>query len=640
MARQRSEKTWKTGAGQEPAIDAEEIRKCERDFKFFYSTVLSQTIRDRRGGTRRQSLSRIHDFMLDFLNLEELEALHEADAASTYSPLLSLLPLRDVQSGEWAERWIYWKTLDGPAEIQDGPDGPISEMFHGRFWQGLIIRVKGNGLTKCLLMPRGHLKSTLATQGHMLWSEIRDPSERALITSQVYKPLALDFVRDVKWHYEQNPRFRARWGHLMPANKELPWNADFFQIRTTQRRGKEPTLRGVGVDSGTTGGHYDRMVLDDVVGERNYQTAEMRGQVRTKVMQLQAVRDPDTPLLDVGTRWAEDDAHSLFTGKDSELAEDTCFFVATALDGDESVPAPKSVTPLAYGKPIWPEKFSLRTLERYRRVIQDDRLWFGFFFNQFAGTAAHTFHPSWKTWYEGIPREVAAAKRLNIYFGVDTASGMTEQKGTLDPSAGLVLGQTPDRMEMYLLDGFSERLAAGDVVRAIAEMFLKWREVAKAYGGICRCGCEENAYTNFLAVALDLDLRARGVESSFRPEGIKCDKRAKPERIRLLAPLYEARRILWPHELWVTGTADPYNFMERLQGQWDAYGAGGLAHEDVLDAHARAVELAPPPPWKDTPAPAVRPATGDDGIRPRGGEPLLATGLDRYLGKMKRPWER
>ena len=591
-----------------PAADAERARYIG-NFYAFYEHVIATEIRNRRTGqAEKQRLGRVHEFLVDFLNLERLEALASADADSVRSPLPKHLPAR--ANGEYAERWLYWRTLDGEPEVQDGAQGPVSSMFYGEFWQGLVIRLRGDGSLKCVLMPRGHLKSTVASQKHRLWLALGDPSLRHLINTSTFT-LARDFVADMQYEIERNERFRRLFGDVgPPLKRELPWNTEFFSLRAPQRRGKEPTFRAAALNSETTGGHADEILCDDIVGKDNYATAEQRLGVRLKVQQLHAVRDPDSNMVDIGTRWEEDDAHAAFIARDSEMAEDTSFLVCTILDGDESVPAPKTVTPLGYGKPVWPEKFTAKTIERMRRGMQEDRFWFGQHFNQFFGTGTRFFHPTWRSYYQGTPVEVARAKKLNIYIGIDTASGR-QAHADVDCTAAVVLGQTDDRLLLHLLDGLNERLGSEQIAPAIVDLVLRWLEVARTYGGQVHVGCESNAYTGFLFPLLDWEFRRRGVPSVFSVEAIPVDKRAKVDRVRVMADPYSHRRILWPTELVVlVANHAPYDLLAELNQQWLSMGPAGIQRDDVLDAHARAYELAPPMQFaggEETPKQAAAP---------------------------------
>jgi hypothetical protein len=61
----------------------------------------------------------------------------------------------------------------------------------------------------------------------------------------------------------------------------------------------------------------------------------------------------------------------------------------------------------------------------------------------------------------------------------------------------------------------------------------------------------------------------------------------------MMALPYSQRRILWPRKLVVPAVLDqPYDLMEVLRGQFDKYPS--VSHDDLLDAHAYAYEMAGP----------------------------------------------
>lgn len=563
--------------------------KMETDFRLFWEECLCREERDRRTGARkRQALGAVHDLLIDFLRLNELRAQGHAH----FPGLSEALPERS-ENGDWRERWLYWRTLSAPPEVQDGPDGKITDMFYGRFWQGVVVRIKGDGLTQCLLMPRGHLKSTLATKGFTLWNICREPSERHVIRT-ADPDLAKRFVSDTKMQFEANEQIRKFWGGLVPGKRAMEWTANAIQVRSAERRGSDPTLQAKTILTEITGVHCDDWTMDDVVGERAFKSQADKTRVRMNAANMESVRDPGGTGRNIGTRWAYDDVHGEFVSREST----TCFLVATALDGDEAVPQSKHLTPLAYGKPLWPEVFTQRVIEAKRRGIDDDRFWFGQYFNQFAGTAARPFRAEWIQRYEGTAHNKAVTDKLRIIIGIDTASGLEEKrKGDLDYTAAWVFGQSwPDRQRLYLLGGLHEKLPASVMAKALVDLCVAWRDVARSYGSEnFTVGVEYNAYTTFIGPVLELEQRVRGIGSLFSILPIKCDSRSKPERIRRLCQPYSMGRIYWPTGgIVVTPHAggEAYDLCAVASQQMLNY--PDVPHEDLLDAQARCYELAVP----------------------------------------------
>ena len=60
---------------------------------------------------------------------------------------------------------------------------------------------------KLILVPRGHLKSTLLTVGYSLYRIANNPAVRILIQNATYQTAA-DFVRAIKRHLAENEDFR------------------------------------------------------------------------------------------------------------------------------------------------------------------------------------------------------------------------------------------------------------------------------------------------------------------------------------------------------------------------------------------------------------------------------------------------
>lgn len=559
-----------------------------KDFKKFYMDLLANDVVNRvTKRSHKNSLGKIHDYLIDFLNLGEPDVVR-------YSDLDGYLPNRNEEDGDYGERWIYWKTLEQPPVIQNGPVGPVSTMFREKFWQGLLIKIKGNALIKCLLIPRGHLKSTIATQAYTLWQMIREPDSRSLIRS-LTQDTAKTFMSDIKFSFEGNAEFRKYFGHMgCPDKGVAPWNTDQMQICSKlgwRSRGKEYTLASKGMESELTGMHCDRVILDDVVGETNISSSGLRAAARLKIERMQAIPDPGSPFIDIGTRWEEDDVHCMFLDPaKSELAEDSSFMVATVLDGDEGFPVSRHLSQLGYGKPIWPEVYSTKEVARRRRAIRDDRVWYSQYYNQFMGTGLRTFSKGWVTPYEGTPQKVAEAQKLNLFIYFDTASGKNEQVGKLDYTAGVVIGQTQDRSQIYVLDGFREKLPSAQMTDAIVSLARKWHRIASNYGGSFWAGVEETAYTTHLKTLIDERLRKDAASKYVTINGVSHKNVAKIDRIRAMATAYSDRRILWPHELWVkpqSENQEPYDLMVVLLDEFVSW--PGAANEDLLDAHAGAM---------------------------------------------------
>lgn len=603
-------------------IDGER-EACQHDFMYLYDNYLSRPVRNRKTKVmEQQSLGAIHRLMLDFLTC------HIPAGECQKNTKLWLLVDKD-DNGDYPETWLYWKTLDKPPTIQTGGDCDIAKMFYAgdKIWQGVVIRLCGDGFTKCLLAPRGHLKSTIAGTYFTLWNMIRAPEERHVIRS-VNSALAKDFLDAIKSAFEGNNKFIDVFGHLKPEKREAAWNTEMIQLMCANRRGVNKTVVSVGMESEQTGTHGDDYVNDDIAGESNTLTAQLRAKARGVIEKQQAQCDPGANLTDIGTRWEEDDPHVMFVGRPGDsmhsgaLADYSSFFVCTVLDGDESVKVSHNLSPLGYGKPIWPEQWTINTVKRKRAGHPDDRFWCGQYFNQFAGTTNRVFQKSWIKRYElGVGEstlDFARRMNLNIYIGADTASGLPNpgEKAKRDDTGIFVMGQSQDRTKCYFLDGLREKLTVDIVAKGLVALATKWHRNVKRMNeerrgslGNFRVAFEKTKWASLLQPLVTEEQRRLGVETTFPVEIVTSANKAKCERIRVMAPAYRDGRVLWPMEydektqtggLWVESLrgGENYDLSQLLEAEYTNYNP--YATEDnLIDAHAYAWKIAPPMEWKE-----------------------------------------
>jgi len=294
----------------DPSPASEIMRKAyKNDFMLFLKDIWFH------GHEKHQtSLGLIHEYLCDFLCLEHRSATGKPLVAF-HSRLPSWLPERN-SDGEYKERWVYLPTLTGEPQIEDGSGGAIESMFQDQEWRGTIFRFAGDMRDRCILLPRGHLKSTIGNEAHSLWSMVRDPSLRLILRSHTHD-LAKKSLSTIKQHFQTNTAFIKCFGNLGPPEKyENIWSQTDIQVRTDSRRGGEPTISSFGLGSEVTGRHCDWIKCDDVVGEQNTGTREQKEKVRHQVQNLEAVRDPGSYFFDIGTIWADDDAHREYIRRD------------------------------------------------------------------------------------------------------------------------------------------------------------------------------------------------------------------------------------------------------------------------------------------------------------------------------------
>ena len=97
------------------------------------------------------------------------------------------------------------------------------------------------------LYPRGHLKSTVITVAHSVQWIINYPNVRILITTAT-QDLGVDFVRQIKSHFQTNDTFRSLFPELCPkaaSDGKIPelGNQEAFTIPGRDNENKKPRSR-------------------------------------------------------------------------------------------------------------------------------------------------------------------------------------------------------------------------------------------------------------------------------------------------------------------------------------------------------------------------------------------------------------
>lgn len=216
---------------------------------------------------------------------------------------------------------------------------------------------RGAGLRRLVLMPRGHLKSTLGTTLYVMWRLYRNPELRIFVGSNK-QTLSYSFIRELRQYFENEELQQKVWnnrphikGAMIPElntrararnrnssdetdanDRKLIWNNTALQMLRTGRF-KEPSVTAGSVGSPITGQHYDIVILDDLVDFKNTESEVRKERVEEWIQDIenvlnqpQAVQIPIVGLDTVGgemiisgTRYAVDDYYGYLIEKQEEL---------------------------------------------------------------------------------------------------------------------------------------------------------------------------------------------------------------------------------------------------------------------------------------------------------------------------------
>lgn len=224
------------------------------------------------------------------------------------------------------------------------------------FHRALAYQIQDPGrLRKLLEIPRGHLKTTLATRSFPIWRWIQEPDpptfwgpEEVMLLAMSAAPVASVQIRGIQGHFEMNTFFKWLFPELIPDFRNTIWNLTEMRIGGTKR--PESSLSVGGVDTKMTGMHYTGILEDDLVDE-TIANSEIEIGRRISWHQLAF------PLLEVpgrdwihtiGNRWGRKDVN----GWIKENEPDCDIMTKAAILPD--------------GTPLWPERFSLNELAKLR----------------------------------------------------------------------------------------------------------------------------------------------------------------------------------------------------------------------------------------------------------------------------------
>lgn len=174
------------------------------------------------------------------------------------------------------------------------------------------------GLRRLVLMPRGHLKSTVGTTLYTLWRLYRNPELRIFVGSKDQK-LSFSFIREMRQWLENEELQERVWnnrphivGNLVPAldkrsrernrnasvgdeteavDRKLIWNNTALQV-LREGRFKEPSVFAGSVGASITGQHYDLVIMDDVIDFKNTESEVKKQRVEDWILDIESVINP------------------------------------------------------------------------------------------------------------------------------------------------------------------------------------------------------------------------------------------------------------------------------------------------------------------------------------------------------------
>lgn len=169
------------------------------------------------------------------------------------------------------------------------------------------------GRRRLILDPRGHLKTTINAQAHVIQWILNYP-DIAIAIFQSNTDKAIKIIGEIKRHFQYNPIFRKLFPEHCPQK-----NVDDFGVLgefTSASRGrhitrKEPTVMGLSIDKGTAGLHFEVMKFSDIVEPENVKLKERSEAIKDAFYVAESLLVSPVYWIDVeGTRYTFNDLYA------------------------------------------------------------------------------------------------------------------------------------------------------------------------------------------------------------------------------------------------------------------------------------------------------------------------------------------
>jgi len=418
---------------------------------------------------------------------------------------------------------------------------------------------------KLILLPRGHLKSSMVTVGYCVQQIARNPAIRILIINATYT-MACTFLSQIKKTLQYNKVFRELYGSF-DQNASM-WSKDGIMVSQVEGESeyltKEPTVVSWGVGGSLVSQHYDLVVMDDLVARENIGTKDQMEKVITcyrDVLDLLETGVGKHPyeLIVIGTRWDDYDLYGWILDKKNKVYKNFSTLIKSAYEGDLETGDDLKV--------LFPKKFNRRHLLE----LKGEKGIYEFscqYMNDPVPSESATFRKDWFRYYETSDIK---GESLNIFTLIDPAVSVSS---SADYSAIVTIGLDKAH-NIYIMDIVRKHLKPMDLIDEMFMNYERWHPH--------KMGIEAVSFSKTIKPFTEAEMRRRNVYMPL--EEVKpLRNEGKELRIGSLEPYYRRGQIYHNRDL-------PQN--ENLEDELMRFPKG--RHDDVIDALAYFPTLAFPP---------------------------------------------
>lgn len=387
---------------------------------------------------------------------------------------------------------------------------------------------------KLILMPRGHLKTSIVTVGLTIQHILKDPNTTILLANAVWDN-ARSFLSEIKEYLTTKSKLYYLYGKY----ESYRWNQDEIMVKQRKKANKTPTVSTAGIDKALASQHYKVIICDDIVNRQTISTEEQRDKVKKFYSDLLDLLEPDGTLYLVGTRWHDADLYGDIIRHEAEKFD---IYKRSAIENEQV---------------IFPKKFSLETLADLKQSKGS---------YEFACQYMNDPMPSEDQHFKLPVRywtDLGDSSRHTI--SVDLA---ISEKTSADYTVVMDCAVTASN-QLCVVEYCRRRMSPLDTIERIFEMVLKYK--------VKKVGIESVAYQRALISILDEEIKKRGIFFEVVPIHPSKDKFT---RTIALQPRWESGNLLLKQG------------MVELEEELARFPVG--EHDDLLDALSMQLNIIQP----------------------------------------------
>lgn len=410
-------------------------------------------------------------------------------------------------------------------------------------------------LFKLILMPRYTFKSCICTMGYSLWRLMMNSNLRILIYSDATNK-AQGFLRGIKNHILgeiANSKFRKYFWNWETDPKKGKWNDSEIIISVRRTAHSEHSVETAGIETSLVGRHYDIIIFDDIVSDKNVTTKEQMDKVEKCYQEALSLLIPGGEILMIGTRWHFGDLYGRIIAQNEGKKNFGLFLRNSGYHGEllfDNI-----------GKSSLTKEFL-----NQQRDQQGSYIFSCLYSNNPTDPETAIFKTIDFSFYGAI-------KPDDLYI---TATCDPAGQGE-DFTAITVVG-TDNKMDMHVLEIINQHLQPSEIVDKIINLNYKYK--------FRMFGLERNFYRGMLRLELERRIKEERQNDKFRLFGIQefepSGRRGegKNNRIMALQPYHERGALKFPGER-LELLQKPFSDLAYQMIQFPH-----SAHDDILDSLA------------------------------------------------------